>query len=148
MPRVFKRPESVLVVIYTNAGKVLMLERRQPPGYWQSVTGSLEWGEPAEAAAIREVREETGLNVQEQLQDCGYSNRFEILPAWRTRYAPDVRWNVEYVFRVVLPEMVPIRVNGKEHVRSEWLSRGEALHRASSHTNRAAIERYVVRGGD
>lgn len=146
MPRVFKRPESVLVVIYTLAGEVLMLERRQPAGYWQSVTGSLEWNEQPNAAAIREVREETGLIVPERLLDCGYSNRFEILPAWRPRYAPDVRWNTEHVFRVELPEVVPIQLNGKEHEQAEWLAAEEALHRVSSHTNRAAIERYALQG--
>jgi dATP pyrophosphohydrolase len=37
----FRRPESVLIVIYTAAGEFLLLERRKPPGFWQSVTCSL-----------------------------------------------------------------------------------------------------------
>jgi dATP pyrophosphohydrolase len=132
------------VVIYTLAGEVLLLERRQPPGYWQSVTGSLEWGESAPAAAEREVREETGLEVAARLVDCGYSNRFDIVPAWRSRYAPDVLTNTEYVFRVACPDRPSIRINAAEHVRYRWLSRREALACASSRTNRDAIARFVA----
>ena len=139
----YKRPESVLVVIYTVSGEVLLLERRRPPGFWQSVTGSLAWDETPAEAAIREVREETGLLVQDQLVDCGYSNRFEILPAWRSRYAPGVGWNTEHVFRVELAEVAPIRLSGLEHLRFDWLPARQALDRVSSHTNRTAIERYL-----
>jgi len=139
----YKRPESVLVVIYSVSGEVVLLERRQPAGYWQSVTGSLEWGESAQDAAIREVREETGLQVQDKLVDCAYSNRFEIVPAWRARYAPDVSWNTEHVFRVELATTDPISINAEEHVQAEWVPAQQAAERASSRTNRAAIERYV-----
>lgn len=143
MSKAYKRPESVLVVIYSMTGEVLLLERRQPAGYWQSVTGSLERGESACDAAVREVGEETGLQVQESLVDCAYSNRFEIIPAWRARYAPDVNWNTEHVFRVELASTDPICINAEEHVRAEWVPAQQAAERASSHTNRTAIERYV-----
>ena len=142
-PTQYKRPESVLVVIYTISGEVLLLERRQPAGFWQSVTGSLAWHESPGEAAIREVREETGLLVQDQLLDCGYSNRFEILPAWRSRYAPGVGWNTEHVFRVELTEIAPIQLSRVEHLRADWLPAQQAADRVSSHTNRTAIERYV-----
>jgi len=138
-----KRPESVLVLIYTLSAEVLLLERRQPAGFWQSVTGSLAWKETPGEAAIREVEEETGLLVPDQLVDCDYSNRFEILPAWRSRYAPGVAWNTEHVFRVELAEMVPIRLSRLEHLRFDWLPARQALARVSSHTNRTAIERYL-----
>jgi dATP pyrophosphohydrolase len=139
----YKRPESVLVVIYTLAREVLLLERRQPAGFWQSVTGSLAAAETPTQAAVREVEEETGLLVQDRLVDCLYSNRFEILPAWRSRYAPGVGWNTEYVFRVELEEMVPVQLNSAEHLQAEWLTPARAAERVGSHTNRAAIERYL-----
>jgi len=139
----YKRPESVLVVIYSVGGDVLLLERRQPAGYWQSVTGSLEWDEVARDAAVREVAEETGLQVQDKLVDCGYSNRFEIVPAWRARYAPDTDWNTEYVFRVELAATAPICIATEEHVQAEWVPVQQAVERVSSRTNREAIERYV-----
>ncbi len=140
----YKRPESVLVVIYTAGGEVLVMERRQPAGYWQSVTGSLEPGEPATAAAVREVAEETGLDVTDRLIDGGYHNRFDIIPAWRERYAPDVGSNTEYVFRVVYTDRPAISINRKEHSRYEWLPAAAALQRVSSRTNREAISRFVI----
>lgn len=139
----YKRPESVLVVIYTAAGEVLLLERQQPPGYWQSVTGSLQWGETPAAAARRELLEETGLQAGERLLDCGYRNRFEILPAWRSRYAPDVQTNTEHVFRLELPEPVPVTLNPAEHRAAQWLPARIAALRAASYTNQTAIERLA-----
>ncbi len=141
----YKRPESVLVVIYTVSGDVLLLERQQPPGYWQSVTGSLRWDETPEQAAQREVVEETGLEAGDLLVDCGYKNRFEILPAWRARYAPDVRQNIEYVFSIALPEPVQVSLNPAEHCQAQWLPARLAALRASSYTNQIAIERLVLR---
>jgi dihydroneopterin triphosphate diphosphatase len=141
----WKRPESVLVVIYTRAGRVLLLERQHPAGYWQSVTGSLEWDEEPRAAAIREVQEETGLVVDQDLVDCAYHNQFEILPAWRARYAPEVRKNTEYVFRVEVPDTFEVRLNPGEHRQAQWLPAPVAALRASSYTNQAAIERLLLR---
>ena len=41
--KVYKRPVSILVVIYAQDTKrVLMLQRRDDPDFWQSVTGSVE----------------------------------------------------------------------------------------------------------
>jgi dATP pyrophosphohydrolase len=53
-----KLPRSVLVLVHTSDA-VLLLERLQPAGFWQSVTGSLEPGEDWEDAARRELEEET-----------------------------------------------------------------------------------------
>jgi dATP pyrophosphohydrolase len=139
----YRRPESVLVLIYTRAGEVLLLQRRTPADYWQSVTGSLEWEEPADAAAVREVREETGLEVGDCLVDCHHTSRFEIIPPWRSRYAPNDNTNTEHVFRVEYSARPAIRINLSEHSRYQWLARAEALARASSRTNREAIARFV-----
>lgn len=141
----YKRPESVLVVIYTTSGDVLLMERQQPEKYWQSVTGSLEWGEDSQPAAIREVAEETGLDVADAVIDCGYHNCFEIIPAWRDRYAPDVVTNTEHVFRVEYTHRPEIRISLQEHRRYDWLPLAQALERVSSRTNREAIQRFVVK---
>ena len=70
MSGTFKRPESVLVVVHTGDGRFLMLRRRAPAGFWQSVTGSLRWDEHDPAvAARRELREETGLEAGPELRD-------------------------------------------------------------------------------
>jgi len=140
--KAFRRPESVLVIIHTAALECLLLERIEPAEFWQSVTGTLRWDEtPAETAA-REVREETGLDPQ-GLRDAGVSRRFPILPAWRSRYAPDVNENTEYLWYLELPEKQPVTVNPAEHVAHRWLPLNQAIALASSHTNREGLERLA-----
>ena len=139
----YKRPESVLVVVYTHGGEVLLLERREPPGFWQSVTGSLGWDETAAQAARRELAEETGLHAGAELLDCGHSNEFPILPAWRARYAPGIETNVEHVFRVGYPTRPAVRIDSAEHRALRWLPRAQAVELATSWTNRDAILRWV-----
>jgi dATP pyrophosphohydrolase len=137
----YKRPESVLVVVHTRAGEVLLLERTRPRGFWQSVTGSLEWGEGARAAAAREVLEETGLRAAGRLDALGHTVRFRIVPPWRARYAPTARFNTEHWFRLELPARRSIRLQADEHRQHRWLPAAAAARRATSWTNRAAIGR-------
>ena len=139
----FKRPESVLVVIYTETGKVLLLERVTPAGFWQSVTGSLHWDEQPLQAAEREVAEETGLQTSGDLIDCHTVNRYAILPAWRDRFAPHVTSNTEHVFRISYPSCPRICIDCREHRGYRWLSKDKAVLGASSHTDREAILRHV-----
>ena len=131
----YKRPQSVLVVVYTRQGEVLMLRRRQPGDFWQSVTGSLRWGETARRAAERELFEETGMRAQGRLVDCRKTYRFPIIPPWRERYAPEAHYNTEHVFRLELPGRRMIRLNRREHTEWRWLSVEQAARRASSWTN-------------
>lgn len=146
--RRYKRPESVLVVIYTLAGEVLLLRRCQPPDFWQSVTGSLEWEETDPAVtAQREVREETGLSGDGlELVDRRCTNRFPIKPEWRRRYDPTVTENTEYVFTLALPAPLPVQLHPGEHCEYVWLPRDAAAARASSYTNRDAILQFVPTG--
>ena len=132
----------MLVVVYARTGEVLLMERRTPPGWWQSVTGSLEPGETAWEAAVRELQEETGLPA-DGLVDLGISQSFTIAPAWRHRFAPGVTENLEHAFALGLDAPVDVRMDSTEHLRCAWLPWAEALERATSHTNRAAIERVL-----
>ncbi len=138
-PPPFKRPESVLVVVYTRDGKVLMLKRVDHPDFWQSVTGSLEWGESDFAAtARRELMEETGIRV-EQLDDLDVRNRYEIFPEWRYKYRPGVTHNTEHAFALEVATEVPVTINPREHSAYAWLDFEAAATRATSWSNRDVI---------
>lgn len=139
--RRYKRPQSVLVLVYTAAAEVLMLQRTRPAGFWQSVTGSLGWGESAPQAARRELFEETGLRAGRDLEDWRCGARFPIRGPWRARYAPGVRYNREHWFALRLPRRRKIRLNPREHGEYRWLRRSQALRLASSWSNRKAIRR-------
>ncbi|MDR1888639.1 MAG: dihydroneopterin triphosphate diphosphatase [Zoogloeaceae bacterium] len=136
----YKTPISVLVVIHTPTLDILLLERALHPGYWQSVTGSLEAGETPAEAALREVAEETGLLVPaQQLRDWRQSREFEIFPEWRRRYAPGVTRNTEHLFSLQIPTRQRIRLAPAEHRDSCWLPPTEAAARCFSPSNRDAI---------
>lgn len=140
MSTAYKMPVSVLVVIYTPDLQVLLMERADHPGYWQSVTGSQNPGETLRQTAIREVAEETGLDAtQFEFSDCQQQNVYEIYPEWRQRYAPGVTSNTEHVWRLQLPAPRPIRLAAREHLRYSWLSYLEAAQRCFSPSNAQAI---------
>ena len=137
----YKLPVSVLVVIHTLDLKVLLLERARRPGYWQSVTGSLEWAdEPFEAAAAREVREETGIEPGSgRLTRWNLANTFEIYLQWRHRFAPGVSHNTEHVFGLELAGPLPVALAPDEHVAYCWLPWQAAAAKCFSWSNRDAI---------
>lgn len=135
-----KIPVSTLVVIYTPALDVLLLERADHPGFWQSVTGSQDEGETLRETAVREVGEETGIDAgRYELADWNLQNVFEIYPVWRSRYAPGVTHNTEHVFGLRVPQRLGVRVEPREHLAAEWLPWREAAERVFSWSNRKAI---------
>ncbi|WP_334157994.1 dihydroneopterin triphosphate diphosphatase [Oryzomicrobium sp.] len=136
----YKVPESVLVVIHTPDLEVLLIERAAHPGYWQSVTGSLESGESPRQTACREVGEETGLALPpERFCDWQLTNRFAIFAEWRHRYAPGVSHNIEHVFSLAVPAPFAPRLAPDEHRDACWLPWRDAAARCFSWTNRDAI---------
>ena len=146
MPVPYKIPESVLVVIHTPALEVLLIERADKPGYWQSVTGSKDApDEPLAQTCMREVAEETGIVVggggipRSALCDWGLSNVYEIYPVWRHRYEPGVTHNTEHVFGLLVPQGTPVRLNPREHLAHAWLPWREAADRCFSPSNAEAV---------
>ena len=144
--RPFKIPESVLVVIHTAALDVLLIERADKPGFWQSVTGSKDApDEDFTSTALREVEEETGIVVgspavpYSALRDWGLRNDYEIYPVWRHRYAPGVTRNIEHVFGLCVPAGTPVRLSPREHLNHVWLPWREAADRCFSPSNAEAV---------
>ena len=142
----FKIPESVLVVIYTEKLDVLLLERADKPGFWQSVTGSKESvDEVLSFTAHREVKEETGIDtVQLELLDWRLSNIYEIYPMWRHRYAPGITQNTEHVFGLCVSKDVEIVLAPREHLRFQWLPYRAAADLCFSASNAEAILQLPV----
>ena len=141
-----KVPESVLVVIHSPALEVLLIERADRPGYWQSVTGSKDTpGEALVETAVREVAEETGIEIGgprvplAALRDWGLENVYEIYPVWRHRYAAGVTHNTEHVFGLTVPRDIAVRLAPREHLRHVWLPWREAADRCFSPSNAEAI---------
>jgi len=152
----YKIPESVLVVIHSADRHVLLIERTDQPGFWQSVTGSKDHpDEELSETARREVQEETGIIVADagvesgddggncvpraHLRDWQLSNIYDIYPVWRHRYAPGVTRNTEHVFGLLVPRDIPVTLAPREHTRYAWLPYREAADRCFSPSNAEAI---------
>lgn len=124
--------------------RVLLLERKDRPGFWQSVTGSLELGESPAQAARRELAEETG--IEGEPEDLEETRRFKIFPEFRNRFPPDVSHNLEHAFAFDAGDTVPITLNREEHARYRWLPWRDAAALTESWTNREAIESLFAAG--
>ena len=139
MPTDYRRPESILVVVYSDDGQALLLRRQRPFEFWQSITGSLFVGETHEEAARRELAEETGLHAEGRLEYTGVSRQFAIDPRWRDRFAAGVVENVEFEWRYRLSEIADIELCSDEHSTYRWLPVAEAAEAVWSWTNRDAL---------
>lgn len=139
--KVFKIPESVLVVIHTPQLDVLLIERSDHPGFWQSVTGSRDTlKEPLLHTAMREVKEETGISSDaDQLVDWAMSNIYQIYPVWRHRYAPGVTHNTEHLFSLCVPQTSVVTLNPREHTAWQWLPHLAAADLCFSPSNAEAL---------
>jgi len=136
-----KIPVSTLTVVHTPDLRVLLIERADAPGYWQSVTGSQEPGETLAATAARELREETGIDAERYggVRDWQVSNVYEIYARWRHRYAQGITHNTEHVFGLEVPEPIAVVLEPREHRAYAWLPYAEAAAKCFSWSNRDAI---------
>ena len=145
MDKLFKIPQSVLVLIYTPAWDVLLIKRADAVDFWQSVTGSKDAMEESFLqTASREVLEETGVDcrpgtaLENQLQDWYLETVYDIYPAWQYRYAPGVTRNTEHLFGLMVPEATTVRLSPREHTDSQWLPYREAAQACFSPSNAEA----------
>lgn len=136
-----KQPVSVLVVVHTADGRVLLIERADFADHWQSVTGSRDAEEALSETAARELFEETGIDATRYggVDDWHMSNVYEIFSQWRHRYPPGTTHNTEHVFALGVPYPIDVTLNPREHVAHTWLPWREAAARCFSWANRDAI---------
>ena len=144
----YKIPISVLVVVHTPDLQVLLMERADRPGFWQSVTGSQDAGETLARTAARELREETGLDADRYaLTDWGKQNQYEIFHRWRGRYEPGVTHNTEHVFSLLVPEPLAVVLEPREHLAYKWMPWEPAARTVFSWSNAEAIRELPQRVG-
>jgi len=59
-----RNPFPTVDIIIEVEGGIVLIERKNPPHGWAIPGGFVDYGETVEAAAVREAREETGLDVR------------------------------------------------------------------------------------
>lgn len=132
-----------LVARHEAAWSVLLLQRNARPelalpDFWQGVSGALEPGESFEAAAIREVHEETAIKLT-SASDTGFEQVFPIRPEWRETYGPEPVQVLEKVFYAVVPGKVRPKLS-HEHKAFRWCSESESLALLTFANNARCIE--------
>ncbi|HEU4787645.1 MAG TPA: ATPase, T2SS/T4P/T4SS family, partial [Gemmatimonadaceae bacterium] len=136
MPQIEVGTIDVFVIRPLETGwRVLALQRGQLtrcPGAWEPVHGHIEPGEQPEQAAVRELREETGL-VADRL----YIVRVQPFYLRATRTL-----QLAIVFAAFVAEPGDVAI-GAEHVRAEWLSVDDALVRFAFPGERASLREAV-----
>ena len=143
MTKLKKIPISTQIIVFTNQKQILLLQRKDNPNYWQSVTGSLEMNETPRDCAIRELYEETNLNAnQYNFFSLGHMNQYTIYPEWRHRYEDGVNNNTEHLFALQLPKKENIIINKEEHLSYQWLNLEDAIKKVFSWTNRKALIKF------
>ena len=143
MTKLKKIPISTQIIVFTNQKQILLLQRKDNPNYWQSVTGSLEINEAPRDCAIRELYEETNLNAKQyNFFSLGHMNQYTIYPEWRHRYEDGVNNNTEHLFALQLPKKENIIINKEEHLSYQWLNLEDAIKKVFSWTNRKALIKF------
>lgn len=137
-----KQPFQVQVYLYRESkdGKPLFLMLKRRPdigGFWQGITGSIEPGESSDSAALREIREETGMELR-QVRKLQFEHTFLLEEKWRHKYDPGVTEIREFAF---LGEASTDKVTiCDEHTEFQWAPYEVALQMLVWPGNKSALE--------
>jgi dihydroneopterin triphosphate diphosphatase len=126
----------------TDGWRILALQRAantRCPMAWETVHGRIEPGEEPERAAVREVREETGLALTRLYNVC-------VQPFYLHRTHTV---ELAVVFAAFVDPAADLTL-GDEHTRAEWLPPDQALERFVWPRERAALRDILIllEGGD
>lgn len=130
--QVFPEP-TVGVFIFNPKGELLLLESHKWPGRFVVPGGHVELGEALEQAALRETKEETGLDVHDVEFIC--FQEFIYDPAfWKPRH---------FIFfdYAVKTDSLDVQLND-EAERYRWVTLDEALSLPIDSYTRVSIEKY------
>ena len=122
-------------IVYYDAGGdgpvYLLMSNRK--GYWEFPKGHVDQGETEEEAAIREVREETGLN------DVKIVSGFKVKIKYT--YSKDgKKYPKEVVFFLMKAEPKRVEVS-EEHTGYVWLKYEDAIKKISYDNARKVLEK-------
>jgi dATP pyrophosphohydrolase len=138
----FRKPYSVLVVIYNTNDEFLLIRRTDDMNFWQSVTGGIDEGEQPIDTAYRELLEETGIDAKGlglSINNLQKTHQYDIRPCWRHRYVQGATTNTEHVFSICVPDQTKIILDPNEHTAYKWLPQAAAAALAWSDSNKAEI---------
>jgi 8-oxo-dGTP pyrophosphatase MutT (NUDIX family) len=110
-------------------------------GFWQGVTGAPLWDESDEQAAAREVREETGFEVEIEPLDFRYElhRKEEDAELWARLYEPGTKIIPEECYAAEVPPGSEPTVDRVEHDEYRWCSFEEAAGLLKWEENRRAL---------
>ncbi len=126
-----KRVRATACALIEKDGNVLLVKRGNEPfkDYWTLPGGHIDFGETAEQAVIREVKEETGLTIKPKF--LGY----------RDEIYPDINWHGEaLIFHGEAQGKEEI--DGKEIVDIKWFDIDEALNMKLAFEHEKTLEIY------
>jgi 8-oxo-dGTP pyrophosphatase MutT (NUDIX family) len=106
---------GALVTLWNN-GEVLLVRNSYVP-YYSAPGGYVHNGESSKAAAIRELKEETGFTAREEQLALVYDE---------TRDWEGKKDHVE-IFSIDVPERPHIQVDNREVIEASWFSKERAL---------------------
>jgi len=123
-----RQPFEVLVFVRRGAEVLVVHRSAERGGYWHSIAGGVEPGESALEAAVRELREETGVDAGDVLVAIGHRMTYSLdeeRPERRALYAPGTtEIEVECFVADVPPGWEPVL--DLEHDGYRWCSPAEA----------------------